>query len=241
MNQMDAGNAYLRKNASTAGEKKENRGAVNRKVITSPQLSIFHQASRLMQACQRSTVKWNTLASFWHRRSNGALLSHWRGKMADIPATRSEFTVMSEAGVRRTGPMLLCAVSPWLHLFILSPEQSLWTSCGGNFLLSLPHIFHVYLFILLLWPLHPWPSLFLSSMYHSDCPNLKPTHAPFLLFISPSSSFSLSLSVSFPACARAYLRKLCGCRGLKDRWWWFECVFPALVRLFRTNPAGVAS
>lgn len=81
-------NAFLRKNASTTG-KKEKRGAVNREVITSPQLSIFHQASWLMQACQRSTVKWNTLASFWHRWSNGALSSHWRGKMADIPATHT--------------------------------------------------------------------------------------------------------------------------------------------------------
>lgn len=85
----EGGNAYLKKNASTAGRKTEKRGAVNRKVITSPQLSIFHQASRLMQACQRSTVKWNTLASFWHQRSNGALSSHWRGKMADVPATHT--------------------------------------------------------------------------------------------------------------------------------------------------------
>lgn len=120
---------------------RERREVNRKKVITLPQLSIFHQASLLMQACQRSTVKRNTLASFWHRPSNGAASSHWGGKMADIPATHihtphtpSKFTVMSEAMDRRTGPVLECVFSAWLGLYTLS----LWTSCGGNLLLSPP-------------------------------------------------------------------------------------------------------
>lgn len=158
-------NAYLRKNASTAWKKKEKRRAVNRKVIASPQPSIFHQASRLMQACQRSTVEWNTLPSFWHRRSNGALSSHRRGKMADIPHTCTNTAhAPSSLWCQRPGidaqgpycsvPCLLgstCSYSALNRVFELAAEETFF-SLFHAFSMFIFSSFHFDLFI----PDHPY-------------------------------------------------------------------------------------
>lgn len=151
------------------------------------------------------------------------------------PHTPSKFTVMSEAMDRRTGPALECVVSAWLGLYTLS----LWTSCGGNLLLSPP-------FSLPCSSFHPLTLtssslvLDIGSMYHSDFPNLNPTHAPFLLFVSPSSSFSLSPS-QFSSFCQSLLEKAMRSQRPERQMMVVAMCFHRRSGFSEKSPAGVAS
>lgn len=86
----------------------------------------------LMQACQHSTLRWNTLTIFavshWHGWSNGAVSSRWGGKMAATSSMHifQIYCDVTEPGQTRTEPILQCVMSASLELYILRPKQSLW-------------------------------------------------------------------------------------------------------------------
>lgn len=80
---------------------------------------------------------------------------------------------------------------------------------------SLLHfLFHVILFVFLLWPLPAFPPLLLTYMFCSSSPK---SHSGIFFFLY--IPFIFLPSGSFIPSSRAYWWKQCGCRGPTDRWW----------------------
>lgn len=147
-----------------------------------------------MQACQRSTLRWNTLAIFavsrWHGWSNGAVLTCWGGKMASTSSMHifQIYCDVTWLGQTRREPILQCVMSASLELYILRPKQSLWIrepAVEEN--LSALKMHPIFLISYLLWL---WPPCLAFPF-----PNLNPT--PFIYSLFLLFSYRLFFFLSF--------------------------------------------